>query len=58
MRSIHLFVSVYSRCYVVGNIMEKSLRDLWHDPEHIAFRQRVQSFDFSPCTYCGGCELL
>ncbi|MEA1959279.1 MAG: radical SAM protein [Chloroflexota bacterium] len=47
----------HSRRYVVGNIMEKSLRDLWLDREHIAFRRRVQSFDFSPCTYCGGCEL-
>ncbi|MFA5054696.1 MAG: radical SAM protein [Dehalococcoidia bacterium] len=47
----------HSKRYVVGNIMEKSLCDLWFDPEHIAFRQRVQSFDFSPCTYCGGCEL-
>jgi MoaA/NifB/PqqE/SkfB family radical SAM enzyme len=47
----------YSRRYVIGNIMDKSLRDLWFDPEHIAFRGRVQSFDFSPCTYCGGCEL-
>ncbi|MFA5368139.1 MAG: SPASM domain-containing protein, partial [Dehalococcoidia bacterium] len=47
----------HSKRYVIGNIVEKSLRDLWFDPEHIAFRQRVQSFDFSPCTYCGGCEL-
>ena len=47
----------YSRRYVVGNIMEKSLHDLWNDPEHIAFRERVQSFDFAPCTSCGGCEL-
>ena len=47
----------YSKRYVVGNIMEKSLRDLWQNPEHIAFRQRVQAFDFAPCTSCGGCEL-
>jgi MoaA/NifB/PqqE/SkfB family radical SAM enzyme len=46
-----------SKRYVVGNIMDKSLRELWFDREHIAFRERVQSFDFSPCTYCGGCEL-
>ena len=47
----------YSKRYVVGNVMEKSLRELWFDPEHSAFRERVQAFDFSPCTSCGGCEL-
>ena len=47
----------YSRRYVVGNIMERSLRELWYDPGHIAFRKRVQSFDFAPCTTCGGCDL-
>jgi MoaA/NifB/PqqE/SkfB family radical SAM enzyme len=47
----------YSKRYVVGNVTDKSLRDLWDDHEHIAFRQRVQSFDFAPCTSCGGCEL-
>ena len=47
----------YSKRYTVGNVMEKSLHDLWNHPEHIAFRERVQSFEFAPCTYCGGCEL-
>jgi len=47
----------YSRRYVVGDVTEKSLYDLWNDPEHITFRGRVQSFDFAPCTSCGGCEL-
>ena len=47
----------YSKRYVVGNVMEKGLYELWNDPEHIAFRERVQSFDFAPCTTCGGCEL-
>jgi MoaA/NifB/PqqE/SkfB family radical SAM enzyme len=46
----------YSRRWIVGNIVEKSLSDLWNDPEHIAFRERVQSFDFAPCASCGGCE--
>ena len=47
----------YSRRWVIGNIVEKSLSDLWNDPEHIAFREKVQSFDFAPCAACGGCEL-
>ncbi|MGC9781303.1 MAG: radical SAM protein [Candidatus Heimdallarchaeota archaeon] len=47
----------YSRRWVVGNIKDQSLKDLWNNPEHIAFRERVRKFDFAPCIYCGGCEL-
>ena len=45
-----------SRSYIVGNLAEKGLADLWYAPEHSAFRQRVRAFDFSPCTFCGGCD--
>ena len=45
-----------SKPYVVGNIHHTPLPDLWQTPEHLAFRERVQAFDFSPCTFCGGCE--
>ena len=45
-----------SRRYSVGKLAEHSLADLWYAPEHIAFRQRVRAFDFSPCTFCGGCD--
>ena len=46
-----------SRRYVVGNLCEQSLKALWSQPEYVSFRQRVQAFDFSPCTICGGCDL-
>jgi hypothetical protein len=46
-----------SRRYVVGKVTERDLRDLWADPEYVAFRERVQEFDFSSCTECGGCNL-
>lgn len=42
--------------HTVGNVRERSLRDLWLDPDYVAFRQRVQDFEFAPCTFCGGCE--
>jgi len=48
----------FSRRWSIGNVMENSLFDLWNTPEHIAFRERVQAFDFSPCTTCGSCELI
>lgn len=47
----------FSRRYILGSVAERDLLDLWHAPEHTAFRQRVQDFRFSPCTACGGCEL-
>jgi MoaA/NifB/PqqE/SkfB family radical SAM enzyme len=43
--------------YVIGNVAEHSLSELWRLPEYVAFRQRVHEFDFSPCTFCGGCHL-
>jgi MoaA/NifB/PqqE/SkfB family radical SAM enzyme len=45
-----------SRRYAIGNVNETALPDLWRTPEHLAFRERVQAFNFSPCTFCGGCE--
>jgi MoaA/NifB/PqqE/SkfB family radical SAM enzyme len=45
-----------SRRFIVGNLAERSLPDLWHAPEHLAFRARVQDFAFAPCTFCGGCD--
>jgi len=45
------------RRYTVGNVMEKDLFNLWNFPEYLSFRDHVQKFDFSPCTWCGGCDL-
>jgi MoaA/NifB/PqqE/SkfB family radical SAM enzyme len=47
-----------SRCYVAGTIMEHSLAEIWNDPEYVAFRERVQKFDFAPCLSCGSCEMF
>jgi MoaA/NifB/PqqE/SkfB family radical SAM enzyme len=46
-----------SRRYVIGNVNENSLGELWLEPEHVAFRERVLNFEFSPCTLCDGCIL-
>jgi MoaA/NifB/PqqE/SkfB family radical SAM enzyme len=46
-----------SRRHVVGRVGERPLRAIWLDPAYVAYRQRVQSFAFAPCTFCGGCEL-
>jgi MoaA/NifB/PqqE/SkfB family radical SAM enzyme len=46
----------YSRRYVIGNLAEKDLNELWNLSDYVAFRKKVQEFDFSPCTICGGCD--
>lgn len=43
--------------HVVGNVVETPLLDLWLDPHYVAYRERVHSFAFPPCTFCGGCDL-
>jgi len=48
---------VTSHAYIIGNVTQMSLRELWETPEHQAYRQKVQGYEFAPCTFCGGCEL-
>ena len=43
--------------YVIGNVQERSISDLWSDREYAAFRRRVTEFTFAPCAYCGSCSL-
>lgn len=42
----------------VGNVSDRNIEDLWSQPDYVSFRRRLQNFEFSPCTYCGGCELF
>ena len=46
-----------SRRHVVGNVSERSLQDIWLDPDYVEYRRKVQDFGFAPCTFCGGCDL-
>jgi MoaA/NifB/PqqE/SkfB family radical SAM enzyme len=46
-----------SRRDIIGNVNEHSLAEMWFDEDYVAYRERVQSFAFAPCTPCGGCEL-
>jgi radical SAM protein with 4Fe4S-binding SPASM domain len=43
--------------YVVGNIGNESIGEIWQKPEFVEFRKHVQLFEFSPCSSCGGCDL-
>jgi len=47
----------FSQRWIIGNVINHNLPNLWNRPDHIAFRERVQAFNFPPCTNCGGCNL-
>jgi MoaA/NifB/PqqE/SkfB family radical SAM enzyme len=47
-----------SKRHIVGDVGQVDLLSIWRDPEYVAYRERVQSFAFPPCTFCGGCDLL
>ena len=51
-RERHVWPSSY------GNTNEKSLLEIWESENYATFRQRVISFDFSPCTRCGPCNFF
>jgi MoaA/NifB/PqqE/SkfB family radical SAM enzyme len=46
-----------SHAFAVGSVAERPLLDLWNDPAYRALRERLLSFDFSPCTFCNSCEM-
>ncbi len=47
----------HARRYILGNVGDRDLDDLWSSDEYVRFRERVEGFLFSPCTMCGGCDL-
>jgi MoaA/NifB/PqqE/SkfB family radical SAM enzyme len=47
----------FSHQFIIGNITQMSLRELWVAPPHVTYRQKVQGYEFAPCAFCGGCEL-
>jgi len=42
--------------YTLGDIQAKKLKDIWNSQEYYDFREKVNSFDFSPCLQCNLCE--
>ena len=46
---------VITRCSF-GDAGRQSLSEIWDSEAYSGFRGRVERFDFSPCSRCGGCE--
>lgn len=46
-----------SREYFVGDIHKDDISSIWNAKRFQDLRQRLQDFDFSPCTSCNSCEM-
>ncbi len=44
--------------YIIDNIKNSELKDIWNSDIYYNFREKVSQFDFAPCHICGGCESL
>jgi len=43
--------------FFIGNVNEKTLIDIWNEPEYVEIRKRLVAFKFSPCTTCNSCDM-
>lgn len=43
--------------YILGKVREAGLLGIWNSEEYNNLRDRLKRFQFSPCTFCDGCEL-
>ena len=41
-----------------GNVTQSGVEAIWNSDAYRAFRRKFEEFDFSPCIYCGHCELF
>ncbi len=46
-----------SRRHTIAHVSQRSLLEIWNEPAYFDYREKVQSFRFAPCTFCGGCDL-
>lgn len=40
-----------------GNVKQNSVQDIWENKAYAEFRERINEFNFSPCAFCGTCNL-
>ena len=44
--------------HAFGSVADRSLTAIWNDADYLAFRRRVQDFDFPPCVRCNSCDWI
>lgn len=44
------------RHHSFGNVLDERLDEIWRSAPYVRFRDRVRTFDFSPCMRCSGCD--
>jgi MoaA/NifB/PqqE/SkfB family radical SAM enzyme len=42
--------------YSLGTLAEHGLKELWEDPRYRDLRERLERFDFAPCSWCNSCD--
>ena len=43
--------------YRLGNVNDRPLMEIWQSGGYTQFRDKVEQFDFAPCTICASCEM-
>ncbi len=46
------------KSHTFGDVHAAEFFDIWNSKAYADFRDKVKTFDFSPCHVCGGCSLL
>lgn len=41
-----------------GSVRDRSLREIWEAPAYVAFRRRLEEYDFPPCIRCNSCDWI
>jgi len=49
-----------NHAHSVGSVVDHSILDIWNSKEYVALRNKLKSFEFSPCTMCfhKSCEIV
>ncbi len=44
--------------YLAGRLGDRSIREIWEDPDYRALRDRLQRFGYPPCHRCNSCDAV
>lgn len=46
-----------NHAFALANVNDRGLLEVWDDPAYVELRERLQAFDFAPCTICNSCDM-